>query len=130
MASETFENFMAEMAQHQQKLDRLKREVHTFKEKTTKRLADSQKQRSEDRRSGKMGPDWQVLQGRIDMRKTTESDIFSGVDKSPEARRVRESMVKGVNKLDQAVASGDDSPVVEALRQARSVQSKFDDLYD
>lgn len=42
------------------------------------------------RRSGEAGPDWQRLQQRIDMGRTTFFEIISGLDRSREAARVRE----------------------------------------
>ncbi|MBX3094146.1 MAG: hypothetical protein KF680_06345 [Cryobacterium sp.] len=42
-----------------------------------------------ERRDGEHGRDWQVLQERIDLKKTTQADILNGVDTSPEAQSVR-----------------------------------------
>jgi hypothetical protein len=46
------------------------------------------------RRRGEHGRDWQVLQQRIDLRETTDSDILNGLDHSTEARAVREVMAR------------------------------------
>lgn len=49
-----------------------------------------------ERRAGLHGRDWQVLQERIDMKRTTESDVLSGLDHSPEAEAVRRQAEKGL----------------------------------
>lgn len=51
--------------------------------------AEREKTLAKQRRDGELGRDWQVLQQRIDMNQTTLSDIFTGVDRSEEARAVR-----------------------------------------
>jgi hypothetical protein len=70
-----------------------------FRETTQQTIAEAAKERADateskderekERRSGEHGRDWQTLQQRIDMGKTTEQDITSGVDHSPEAVAVR-----------------------------------------
>lgn len=44
------------------------------------------------RRNGELGRDWQVLQQRIDMNRTTLDDVLTGVDTSAEARAVRKTL--------------------------------------
>lgn len=44
---------------------------------------------SGERRTGEHGQSWQVLQQRIDVRQTTEADIYAGIDLTPEAQEVR-----------------------------------------
>ena len=46
----------------------------------------------EERRSGRAGRDWQVLQQRIDLGQTTFQDVVSGVDQSDEAKAAREQL--------------------------------------
>lgn len=53
-------------------------------------LADSDRERAAAARDGRMGPDWQRVQRRIDAGETTVLDVFSGRDESPEAQRLRE----------------------------------------
>lgn len=68
----------------------------------------------EDRRAaaarrGELGPDWQVLQRRIDAGRTTPGAILSGQDSSPEARRVAEGMLDRVSDIvDQAHSHKDE----------------------
>ena len=53
-------------------------------------LADSDRARAAAAREGRLGPEWQVVQRRIDAGETTVLDVFSGRDESPEARRLRQ----------------------------------------
>lgn len=53
-------------------------------------LAESDRARAAAAREGRLGPEWQVVQRRIDAGTTTVLDVFSGRDESPEARRLRE----------------------------------------
>jgi len=46
------------------------------------------------RRRGEEGRDWQIVQQRIDLGRTTLSDVMSGVDLSDEARAVRVQLQK------------------------------------
>lgn len=50
------------------------------------------------RRRGEQGRDWQVLQQRIDMKRTTFTDIAFGMDHSAEARAVRKLMAAGLGR--------------------------------
>lgn len=49
-----------------------------------------------ERRAGTHGRDWQILQERIDMKRTTLDDILMGVDHSAEAEAVRRQAEKGL----------------------------------
>ena len=49
-----------------------------------------------ERRAGEHGRDWQVLQERIDLKKTTAADVLNGIDHSPEAEAVRRQAEKGL----------------------------------
>lgn len=53
-------------------------------------LAESDRARAASAREGRLGPEWQVVQRRIDAGETTVLDVFSGRDESPEARRLQE----------------------------------------
>jgi hypothetical protein len=53
-------------------------------------LADSDRERASAARDGRMGPEWQRVQRRIDAGETTLLDVFAGRDESPEAQRLRE----------------------------------------
>jgi hypothetical protein len=62
-------------------------------------LAQSQEARADHARSGRLGPDWQAVQGRIDQGRTTLADVFTGVDESPAATRLRETSRQNVTQL-------------------------------
>jgi len=64
----------------------------------------------EARRSGGHGRDWQVLQQRIDLRETTQSDILNGLDHSTEARAVREVAGEGLARLRTAYRTAVSEP--------------------
>lgn len=64
----------------------LEREVRA----SERELADSDRERASAARDGRMGPEWQRVQRRIDAGETTVLDVFSGRDESPEAVRLRE----------------------------------------
>ena len=53
-------------------------------------LAESDRARAAAAREGRLGPEWQVVQRRVDAGETTVLDVFSGRDESPEARRLRQ----------------------------------------
>ena len=60
--------------------------------------AESKEDREKERRAGTHGRDWQTLQQRIDMGKTTEQDVTTGVDHSPEAVAVRRELGKSLSQ--------------------------------
>jgi hypothetical protein len=57
---------------------------------SARELAESERSRAEAAREGRMGPEWQAVQRRVDAGETTVLDVFSGRDESPEAHRLRE----------------------------------------
>lgn len=81
-------------------------------------------------RSGALGRQWQVLQGRIDLRLTTRDAILSGEDDSVEALLVREVGVRQSDDLvealrAQATGQGKTDPVAEfrALHESATARS-------
>ncbi|QGQ19852.1 hypothetical protein GC089_12275 [Cellulomonas sp. JZ18] len=52
--------------------------------------ARADEERAQAARSGALGREWQVVQQRVDLGRTTLADVFSGVDTSPQARALRE----------------------------------------
>jgi hypothetical protein len=53
-------------------------------------LDESERARGAAAREGRMGPEWQAVQRRLDSGETTLLDVFSGRDETVEARRLRE----------------------------------------
>jgi len=75
------------------------REIQAFTRETNEKRAEDRKAFAEangvmekERRSGKHGRDWQLVQERIDMGRTTLDDVVNGVDLTPEAHAVRTKM--------------------------------------
>ncbi len=86
--------------------------------------AATDKEQAAKRRNGDEGRDWQVLQQRIDMNKTTMSDILTGVDVTEEARRVRAHIQRDVlprmrAQFAEAMATEDVAATVSGLREAQ-----------
>lgn len=64
-------------------------------------------------RSGELGPDWKVLQRRIDLGQTTRDDIVMGRDQSHEAQAVREMADRNVRHIVDLQNLDDESDVME-----------------
>jgi hypothetical protein len=79
----------------------------------------------QQRREGKLGPEWRILQQRIDLNQTTFHDIMTGMDRSREARAVRERISDGLPAVkaafDQAVREDSGGAYAE-------LQTALDDL--
>lgn len=84
-------------------------------------------QLAEERREGKHGRDWQVLQQRIDLKQTTFVDVISGVDTSEEAKRIRK--ILGSEKLPQlrsdVAAAVDGGELAGEMAQLREAQEQM-----
>jgi hypothetical protein len=81
------------------------------------------------RRSGEHGRDWQVLQQRIDLHETTQSDILNGLDHSAEARAVRKVAGEGLARLRTAyrtTVSEPDPELHEQLTQLAAARAGLD----
>ncbi|ETY72286.1 hypothetical protein [Bifidobacterium moukalabense] len=102
---ETFMQRLDEISTRRKAMQsKLAREKHRVDEL----VAERRKRIEERRRKGDNGRAWQVLQQRIDMGETCESDIFSGIDKSPEAREVRGYTSKLAGYMRDYVEDADD----------------------
>lgn len=100
------------------------REQRDAREQDRKEHAKEDDAIASKRRNGEMGRDWQTLQQRIDMNKTTFSDIVSGVDLSDEARRVRkliqtEVLPRARGQFAEAMGADDFAAEADGLRQAQ-----------
>lgn len=73
-------------------------------------------ERAEQARSGALGPDWSVVQGRIDLGQTSLQAVFSGEDASPEAERLRDVATRNLEELrasweeEKTEDEGEDAP--------------------
>jgi hypothetical protein len=58
-------------------------------ERVQRQDAEREAERAEAARTGRLGPDWQDVQRRIDAGQTTLAEVFGGTDDSPAAVRLR-----------------------------------------
>ncbi|QAY62179.1 hypothetical protein ET495_01565 [Xylanimonas allomyrinae] len=114
--------------------DDLRAAIAEIREFTAQTRADAARERaaqaardtSEDdeaaasRRKGEQGQDWQRLQQRIDLRQTTLADIVSGVDRSAEARRVRQHVIANLVVAKEKAAQQPENEEVIAAREAEN----------
>ena len=131
-ASEGFTRFMEQLRQANDQLGRLNADIDRIHDEVRKANEKASGELERKRRSGELGRAWQVLQQRIDMRQTTERDIYSGVDKSNEAREVRALMAENARKLKQGMRkAADDDPdgdIAQGMRRLDEVRSRLDEL--
>lgn len=66
-------------------------------------LAKKEARRAQNARQGKLGPDWQTVQRRIDREETTLADVFSGADTTPAASRLRELSRKNLTAMRESL---------------------------
>ncbi|XVX22208.1 hypothetical protein ACQP1U_11650 [Actinomycetota bacterium] len=89
---------------------------------------------AEAARRGERGSDWQVLQRRIDLNQTTVDDILYGGDDSPEAERLRATMVANTDHIAELQQVDDDTEQTatreEIFGQVRASQREIMDLLE
>jgi hypothetical protein len=61
--------------------------------------AESDAEHARQARSGELGPDWAVVQRRIDLNQTTHEAVFSGEDTSSEAAKLRDLSQRNLAQL-------------------------------
>jgi hypothetical protein len=71
-------------------------------------LAEADRDRAERARSGELGPEWRIVQGRIDLGQTTVEAVFSGEDASLEAEALRQTSRRNLTALRETLAENDD----------------------
>lgn len=93
-------------------------------------------------RAGKLGRDWQVLQGRIDLGETSRQAVLDGSDDSAEAENVRAVAREGVGVFADDVRAiaedeGEPDPVAELQRERErllargaALRARLSDLID
>lgn len=84
-------------------------------------------------RSGELGREWAVLQGRIDLGETTLEAIMTGVDDSAEAQTVRERAHERVDDVadiihDQAKAEGRADPIAQLAGRREELLARAAEL--
>ena len=86
------------------------------------------------RRSGEQGRQWQLVQQRIDLGKTTMADVVNGVDHSPEAVAVRQLITKALpaaraqfaEQAEELEESGQLAAMQHAQARLNETVSQFD----
>lgn len=93
---------------------------------------EEERRRATAARRGELGADWQVLQQRIDARRTSLAAIMTGADESPEARRVMdtalERMARLSDEVDRAVLDGDPTDPQSVTSAFRRTQEAADQI--
>lgn len=113
-----FEQFTQRIQQLSDLVDVRQRELDDMREKNARQREELDETTAKERRDGKYGRVWQVLQQRIDMGQTCERDIYLGLDTSPEAREAREQIGASLAGLRRHMASLDpDDPTARMIRQ-------------
>lgn len=110
-----YDAFMASMEELRLQLESDREDMAQAKAQAQRALAKVNEEQATKRRSGELGHAWQVLQQRIDMKQTCENDIFGGIDKSPEAREVRQTLAENVMKFKRSMAQDPDNEAAEAV---------------
>lgn len=102
-------------------------------------FAEAEKTRAEAARTGELGPEWRIVQRRIDTGQTTFNDVFSGVDTSSEAEKLRSMARRNLAQLraawEDAVEDDDEdegAPRQELAPhlQARGLSRESQETYD
>ena len=109
-------------------VDGMRAEVAAEAVEERRRAADRRAGIEDARRSGEHGRDWQVLQQRIDLHETTESDILFGLDHSSEARAVRRVVGENLAQVRTAYRqqlSDPDEELASSLASLAAVQEEL-----
>jgi hypothetical protein len=91
--------------------------------------AESDAKRAAAARKGELGPEWQKIQQKIDLNKTTLTAVFSGEDSSAEARalttRSRQNLAKlGEELRDDSEEPDPDNPFVQLQAAAAELNAR------
>ena len=97
--------------------------LETMARQSERELAESQDQRAEAARDGRLGRDWQDVQRRIDDGHTTLADVFSGRDGSPAARRLLDTSQQNIARMAEQL----DAPA-EVEEELAAAEQQWDRL--
>lgn len=78
------------------------------REAAAEREAEEDRVRSEKARAGELGPEWRVVQSRIDLGQTSLEAVFSGADTTAEAEALRALSIKNLTSLRDSWSAEDD----------------------
>jgi len=83
----------------EQKLAKVMANLDSLKSESAGTLNELGKNREKAALRGDLGPEWQKIQQKIDLNKTTVDDVFNGTDESPEAIALRERSEENLSTL-------------------------------
>ena len=83
----------------EQKLAKVMASLDSLKSESAGTLDELGKNREKAALRGDLGPEWQKIQQKIDLNKTTIDDVFNGTDESPEAIALRERSEENLSTL-------------------------------
>jgi len=83
----------------EQKLAKVMASLDSLKRESAGTLTELGKNREKAALRGDLGPEWQKIQQKIDLNKTTIDDVFNGTDESPEAIALRERSEENLSTL-------------------------------
>jgi len=83
----------------EQKLAKVMASLDSLKSESAGTLTELGKNREKAALRGDLGPEWQKIQQKIDLNKTTIDDVFNGTDESPEAIALRERSEENLSTL-------------------------------
>lgn len=84
--------------------------------------------RAEAARRGELGPDWQVVQRRVDSSRTTLAAVFSGEDTTPEAIRLRTATQAELAQARTAAQDDPQNPLSELSNGLNHLRAQVDAL--
>ncbi|HEY0119733.1 MAG TPA: hypothetical protein VGC04_13235 [Cellulomonas sp.] len=87
-------------------------------------------QRARAARAGDLGPDWQRVQQRIDLGRTSLADVFDGSDTSREAERLRGQSSTTLSEGRATAARSGDDPMAEALDELDTLRIRLREISD
>ncbi len=93
------------------------------------RDSDAAAQRARAARAGDLGPEWQRVQQRIDLGRTSLAAVFDGSDTSREAERLRGRSRTTLSEGRTTARSGDD-PMAEALDELDALRIRMREISD
>ena len=111
-----------------ERIDELTRQFGEEQRASAAHDAEGDARRASAARKGELGPEWQKIQQKIDLNKTTLADVFSGADESAEAKALSARSRTNLQALgDQLEADDDanDSDPDNPLAQLRSATAEL-----
>lgn len=106
----------ADAEAHLARLEALVAGLERQARESDREMAARQEARADEARSGRLGPDWQAVQRRIDAGRTTLADVFGGRDDSPDAQRLAARSRETIQRLTEETPPPEE--VVEELAAA------------